>query len=144
VGRSVPPSIPYAMPVALIASIFPDFDMIWFLFVDQGAIHHHRYWVHVPAFWVAALAICLPLMWWSRYWTTALLFFAVIFLHLLLDSISGGILWAAPFNDKLYALFEVPAAYSHWVLSFIFHWTFLAEIAVWVWAIFLWRKRGTP
>ncbi|MFM7445586.1 MAG: metal-dependent hydrolase, partial [Tabrizicola sp.] len=103
-GRMVPKGIPYALPVALVASVLPDVDMIWFHFVDDGAIHHHRYWVHIPAFWLAVAAISLPVLTWLGYLRTGLVFFGVILLHLVLDSLSGGILWAAPFNDTLYAL----------------------------------------
>ena len=37
-----------------------------------------------------------------------------------------------PANGTLYALVEVPATRSHWVLSFLTHWTMLAELAIWV------------
>jgi inner membrane protein len=141
-GRMVPPGIVAAMPVALVASVLPDVDMIWFHFVDNGAIHHHRYWVHIPAFWLAVAVVALPLLALRGYLATGLVFFGVILLHLLLDTLSGGILWAAPFNEKLYALVEVPANYSHWIVSFMLHWTFLAELAIWVWAATLWWQRG--
>ena len=53
-------NIPYLLPVALLGAVLPDFDMIWFLFVDQGAIHHHRSWMHVPLFWaLVALVVAL-------------------------------------------------------------------------------------
>jgi inner membrane protein len=142
-GRMVPKGVAMAMPVALVASVLPDADMIWFHFVDDGAIHHHRDWVHVPAFWLAVAALALPLLAWRGYLKTGLVFLGVILLHLLLDSISGGILWGAPFDDTLYALVEVPATFSHWVISFMLHWTILAELAIWVWAVVLWRQRGT-
>ena len=141
-ARLAPRDIPAAMPVALIASVLPDFDMIWFLFVDHGAIHHHRYWVHIPIFWAAVAAVTLPLLAWRGWLSTGLLFFGVIFLHLLLDSIGGGIMWAAPFDTRLHALVEVPADNGHWIASFILHWTFLAELAIWIWAYTLWQTRG--
>ena len=53
VGRLVPRfwrPVPKAMPVALVAAVLPDFDMIWFYLVDNGRVHHHRYWVHVPPY----------------------------------------------------------------------------------------------
>ncbi len=140
-GRLAPRGIPAAMPVALVASVLPDLDMIWFHFVDHGAIHHHRYWVHIPAFWAAVAALALPLLARRGLLSTGLLFFAVIAVHLVLDSIGGGIMWGAPFDTRLHALVEVPADNGHWIASFILHWTFLAELVIWVWAIALWRRQ---
>jgi inner membrane protein len=142
-GRVLPQSIPRLMPVALVASVLPDLDMIWFHLVDNGAIHHHRYWVHIPAFWLAVAAVVLPLLAWRGYLATGLVFFGVIGLHLMLDTIGGGIMWGAPFDAHLYELVTVPADNGHWVASFILHWTFLAELAIWVWAIVLWRQKVT-
>ena len=132
--------IPLAMPVALVASVLPDLDMIWFHLIDRGAVHHHRYWVHIPAFWAAVAALTLPILWRRRWRATALLFFAVIFLHLALDTIGGGILWAAPFSDQLYSLLIVPPDHGHWIASFLLHWSFALELAIWVWAFVLWRR----
>ena len=133
-------TIPAAMPVALVASVLPDFDMIWFHLVDHGSVHHHRYWVHIPAFWAAVAAITLPFVWRSRWRATALLFFAVILLHLLLDTIGGGILWGVPFSDHLFSLITVPTDHGHWIASFLLHWSFGAEVLIWLWALILWRQ----
>ncbi|MBL9053344.1 MAG: metal-dependent hydrolase, partial [Tabrizicola sp.] len=114
--------------------------------IDDRAFHHHRYSVHIPAFWLAVAAIGLPLAARLGYFRTALVFFAAILMHLILDTISGGILWGAPFSDHLFALVTVPADYRHWVISFILHWTFLAELVVWALALYLWltRPRQAP
>ncbi|HMS94331.1 MAG TPA: metal-dependent hydrolase [Tabrizicola sp.] len=145
-ARLLPKGIPYLMPAALIGSVFPDLDMIWFHLIDDRAFHHHRYSVHIPAFWLAVAAIGLPLAARLGYFRTALVFFAAILMHLILDTISGGILWGAPFSDHLFALVTVPADYSHWVISFILHWTFLSELVVWALALYLWltRPRQAP
>ena len=129
-------------PAALIGAVFPDLDMIWFYLIDDRAFHHHRYWMHIPLFWAAVAAVTLPaLALWARRWlATGLVFFAAIFLHLVLDNIGGGIMWLAPFDDHLYALVTVPPTQDHWVASFILHWTFLLEIVVWGMAVVVWRK----
>ncbi|WP_282092554.1 metal-dependent hydrolase [Epibacterium ulvae] len=136
------PQMRYGMAAALIGAVLPDFDMIWFLFVDEGRIHHHRYWVHIPLFWACIAAILLPViaLWWRHCLGVALIFFTAILLHLLLDTVSGGILWAVPFNDHLYHFITVPATQSSWVWSFILHWSFVAEITIWGGAYVLWRK----
>ena len=135
----------WLLPAALLGAVLPDFDMLWFHFVDRGSIHHHRYWVHIPAFWAAAAALTLPVMavLARNLLPAAGIFFAALFLHLVLDTIGGGILWAAPFSTHLYSLVEVPATQSHWVLSFLLHWTFLLELGIWAGAFYLWRK-GRP
>ena len=125
---------------ALVGSVFPDFDMIWFLFVDQGAIHHHLYWVHAPGFWVIVAALTLPFLR-GTIRQAALLFLAGIFVHLVLDSIGGGIMWLWPLSDRLYSLIEVPATQANWVLSFVLHWSFLAELAVIGLALWLYLTR---
>lgn len=134
--------IPLILPAALLGAVLPDFDMIWFHFIDHKAIHHHRYWVHIPLFWGVVASVSLPLIRYfaRRYFVTALVFFAAITMHLLLDSLSGGILWGMPFSDHLYSLVTVPATQDHWVLSFMLHWSFLPELVIWAIAIFLWLR----
>jgi len=140
-GRIIPSHIPYLMPAALIGAILPDTDMLFFHFVDHGSIHHHRYWVHIPLFWAAVAAVTVPVLARTRYLQTALVFFAALLLHMALDTISGGILWGVPFSNHLFSLVTVPATQSHWVLSFILHWTFLLEILIWLIAIALFVQR---
>lgn len=145
-ARGLPRDIPALMPVALVGAVFPDLDMIWFHLVDHRAFHHHYYWVHIPAFWLAVAALVLPLAWWLGHLRTAAVFFAAILIHLILDTIGGGVMWGAPFSGRLYELVTVPARYGHWVTNFILHWTFLLELAIWAAALWLWltRKRHTP
>lgn len=121
----------------LLGAVFPALDMLFFHFVDNGSIHHHRYWVHIPFFWIVAAAIVLPVVWKTRFRSAALAFLAGNFLHLVLDSIGGGVMWGAPFSDRLWEFVTVPATQSHWILSFILHWTFLLEIAIWACAAYL-------
>lgn len=143
-GRLMPRQGAAVMGAALIGAMLPDLDMIWFHFVDAGKWHHHVYWPHLPWVWAVAALVAFPLLAWRGYLVPGLAFFAAIFLHLALDTIAGGIAWAAPFDTTLYALVTVPARYSHWVISFVLHWTFLLEIAIWLWAaaLFLGRRRS--
>lgn len=143
-ARGVPVRNGWLMPVALTGAVFPDLDMLFFYFVDAGRIHHHRYWVHVPAFWGVIGALALPVLAWWGWLQQGLVFLAAIFLHLLLDTIGGGILWGAPFDDRLYSLVTVPATQDHWILSFLLHWTFVAELGIWGLAAYLWIFRRRP
>lgn len=132
-----------AMAAVLAGSVLPDLDLIWFYLIDDRAFHHHRYWVHAPGFWLMGALVALPLLrafrpGWLR---PALVFLAAIFLHLVLDSLGGGIMWAWPLSTDLYRLVTVPATQPHWVASFILHWTFLAELVITAAAAALWLTR---
>lgn len=123
------------LPAVLLGSIFPDFDFIFFIFVDHGAIHHHRYWVHIPLFWLGVSAVILPLSWRSRAKWPVIGFLSAIFVHLFLDTIVGGIMWEAPFSRRLISFFTVPRIHDVWLWNFVLHWTFLLEIAIWIAAV---------
>ena len=131
------------VPAAVLGGVFPDFDMFWFYFIDNRAIHHHRYWVHVPGFWLLLGAVLVPLIaWLGRQWLpAALAFLAAVFVHIGLDSIAGGIMWLWPFSTQLHSLFEIPARYDQWVLNFIPHPVFILELIIWAAALTLWLRR---
>lgn len=135
------------MAAALLGAVAPDFDMIWFHLVDHS-VHHHRFWPHIPAIWLVMTAVVLPLA--ARFRPSlvspAAAFFAAVFVHLLLDTVGGGIMWLWPFSDHLFELVTVPATQSHWIASFILHWTFLLEIAICIAAsaILCRRNRAAP
>lgn len=142
VGRALPTQ-KSLMAAALIGGILPDFDMIWFHFIDNRAFHHHRYWVHAPGFWLILAAVTLPLLASAkRAWLPlAFAFLASIFVHLLLDTIAGDIMWLWPFSTDLFHFFKVEPTHSHWVLSFMAHWTFSLEILIWIAALTLFVRR---
>jgi inner membrane protein len=146
VGRALPAQ-KGLMAAAVIGGILPDFDMIWFHLIDNRAFHHHRYWVHAPGFWLAMAAVTLPILaYLRRDWIpVALAFLASIFVHLLLDTIAGDIMWLWPYSTDMYHVFTVHPTHSHWVWSFMAHWTFALELAVWAAAITLYlRPRKSP
>lgn len=95
----------------------PDLDMVYFYIVDHRQHHHHSYWTHFPIVWVSLLFFSLMWLYMARNRCCATL--AVIFslnglIHLFLDTIVGAIWWFAPFIDKSFALFIVPALYKPW------------------------------
>ena len=117
---------------ALIGSVAPDFDMFWFHLIDQGQTHHHRFWPHIPLVMlgIAACALLLTAIVARRWLAPVAVFFGAVMMHLLLDTVNGGIMWLWPLNDRLYSLVTVPATRSHWVLSVLTHWSTLAELAI--------------
>jgi inner membrane protein len=123
--------------VGLVASILPDIDILYFYLIDNRQNLHHSYWMHTPYYWLIIGAITLSAIWLlkkKKYYVAAIIFFANIFLHLILDTIVGKIAWLYPFTAKAFYLFDVPAVYNFWVYNFIFHWTFLFEITLLAWA----------
>ena len=137
------PAAPLVLPAALIGAVLPDFDLIWFYLVDDRAVHHHRYWVHVPAFWAMVAGISLPLvaLLARRYLLAAAAFFAALILHVSLDTISGDIMWRWPWSDQFTHLVTIPARWDNWVLNFVLHWVFALELVIWALAIVLYRRR---
>lgn len=128
----------------VLGGVAPDLDMLYFHLIDLRQHHHHSYFSHWPVVWLGLLALSLLLLRLRRGSQAAML--AVAFsgmgvLHLLLDSIVGDIWWFAPLLDQPFALFSVPALYKPWWLNFLLHWSFALELALWVWALLLYRQR---
>jgi len=143
-AHAVPAPCGAVIAAAILGALAPDFDMLYLHFVDHGRIHHHRYITHWPIFWLGLIALSSAIYaLWRR---SAPAFLSLVFglggfLHVILDSLVGDILWFAPFLDKPYALFAVSARYKPWWLSFLLHWSFAVEIIICLWACVLYRRR---
>ncbi|MBI3561800.1 MAG: metal-dependent hydrolase [Gammaproteobacteria bacterium] len=119
--------------LGIIASILPDSDYIYYHLVDQQQHFHHSYWTHIPLFWVAYYVLTLGLIAsvGQRHWITiAHVFFLNVLLHCVLDSSSGGILWLYPWDQHYYRLARVPLHHPPRFGDFFWHWTFLLEVAI--------------
>lgn len=119
--------------LGLAGSVFPDLDLLRNFLLDERRVHHHRYWTHLPAWWLAITIAVLLLFAWRRnppLRALAFVFLPNVWLHLILDTWVGHMAWAWPFDDRFFAFVEVPRRYSWYVWSFVFHWTFLLELAV--------------
>jgi inner membrane protein len=138
-ARNVSGNARAIMPAALLGSVAPDLDMFYFYLVDGQQTHHHSYVTHWPLFWLGLGCVVLPLVGrrWPRSTPAALVFFVAAMLHMMLDSIAAPMLWLMPLSDVSVELVTIPARYSHWVLSFVLHWTFALEITICAWAAFL-------
>lgn len=123
----------WLMGLGLVGAVLPDFDLLYFYLVDGRRTLHHDYWTHIPAFWLAAFALSTALFGLARVsipWPAVAVLSANIFLHLALDTPVGGIAWLYPYDPALIRLSEVPARFDWWVWSFVFHWSFLIELAI--------------
>ena len=142
--RTATPKLsPAVFAAAMIGAVAPDIDMLWFYFVDDRGHHHHEYLTHRPIIWLGFLILGLILRnWFDRAGGVIAGFGAGGLVHMALDSIVGRVSWAWPFSDAAYPLVTVQATHSHWILSFLNHWTFLVEIAVTMLAaIVFWRRQ---
>jgi inner membrane protein len=123
----------WLMALGLTGSLLPDLDMVYFHLIDNRQHLHHGYWTHIPLYWLALFGVSLlagrmfnkPLL-----RPAATVFFSNVFIHLGLDTIVGKIRWFAPFSDRDFVMFEVPARHGWWVWNFVFHWTFLIELSL--------------
>ena len=123
----------------LIGSILPDLDLLLFYFRDGQMVHHHTYLTHRPILWVTVTCAGLLLARFHRSGRLLAMLGIACLLHLILDSIAGAINWGWPLFDITGPLVIVPATRSHWVLSFLTHWTFAFEIAICAVAIVIWH-----
>lgn len=136
---------PY-LALGLLGSIAPDLDLIWHAFFATQPVFHHLYWTHYPFAWELpaslALLACLALD--QRNAALGVLLFATNgILHLLLDTLWGGIAWGWPFDPTLIKWVSVPHNHRLWLLNFVFHWTALAELSIIAAAVglWLWKRR---
>lgn len=138
-GTDRSPAGPVLWP-AILGSVLPDIDMGYFYLFDGGRVFHHLYPTHWPLFWCA---LCLPAVFLSHIfgrtmWRNSIgAFFMGLMLHMVLDSIAAPLFWLMPFAPGRVELVQVPSNYSHWIISFVLHWTFLLEAAIWVSAGYL-------
>jgi inner membrane protein len=133
------------LALGMIASVLPDLDLLWFYFVDDRRQVHHAYLPHLPLAWIAlfaAAALVLRACGVGRTaWVAMLVFASNILLHVLLDTVAGGIRWLWPFCHAEFAMSHVEARYQPWVLNFVLHWTFALELALLAAAVWYARRR---
>jgi len=125
---------------ALIGSVFPDIDMLWFYFVDNRGHHHHEYLTHRPALYLALLMVAWGMR--GRIGYPLVAFSIAGLVHMVLDTVVGAIAWGWPLSHTSHTLFVVEATHGHWILSFVNHWYFKIEVAITAAAaaVLLWRS----
>jgi len=129
----------------MLGAIAPDFDLLYFYLVDNGRHNHHSYVTHFPLTW--ALMFAAAALWYRasrQHRNIALLLLAFAlngFIHMVLDSFVGRIMWLAPFGDTMFSLYRVAREYDPWWANFLLHWTFLLELAITGWAALLWWRQ---
>lgn len=135
------------MILGIIASIFPDADLLYFYFIDNRQHIHHSYWTHIPIFWVGILLLSVVvarILKNKALMSASIIFTANAFLHTVLDTMIGGIMWLYPLNHEYITVFSVSPRYRWWIWNFLIHWTFVFEILIIVGAgrIFLHSRKS--
>ena len=133
-------SDPRPLWAAMLGSIFPDFDLAWFFLVDQGTVNHHYYWTHIPFYWLVLLVTLAALAGRrNREHVWMIMGFGIgIFTHMVLDGVAGFIFWLKPFSDLAVNAIGVKARFGWWPLNYIFHLSFLMEVAITMTAAGVW------
>ena len=123
----------YYVMFALLCSVLPDFDLFYFYLVDNRQHAHHTYWTHIPLFWLlftALLYFSAKAVFKKNIGLASSILLVNTLMHLVLDSVAGGIYWLYPLNNEKYRLFEITARFDWWVFNYIIHWTFLFELLI--------------
>lgn len=126
----------------MFGAVAPDLDLFWHVLVDHRQHDHHSYLTHFPITWL--LAMLAALLWRRRQAVAGALAFSFSLgglMHMVLDSVVGGIRWLAPFSDQSYVLSTpTPDFLALWWFYFLFHWSFKLELAITAAALLLWLK----
>ncbi|MBW3631001.1 MAG: metal-dependent hydrolase [Gemmatimonadetes bacterium] len=122
------------LAAGLLASVAPDFDLLYFYLLSDRQRVHHEYLPHLPLAWVPVFAAAAVVLAAIRAGHTTWLGLAIIALnllgHLVLDTTAGGIQWLWPFSRAEFVVAHVEARYHPWFLNFVLHWTFALELLI--------------
>jgi inner membrane protein len=140
-GRHSGAVLPGIVLAGMAGGLFPDLDLVYGALVDAGSVHHHRYWTHLPLFWLAVSAAA-PALFRGHAGHAVAAFLLGIWSHLLLDGIAGDIWWLWPWRDTPFSLVTIPATHPRWWLNYLLHGTFALELAIVAAAV--WREGRAP
>lgn len=133
-GRALSHGSPDRRALVLTAcamSLLPDTDLLWFYLVDHRQTVHHAYLFHWPLFWIALAGLgwlMAKVLHRPRMLPFVGVSLAALLLHMLLDSVAGGIAWFAPFSEGELLFVTIPARHGRWVWNFVLHWTMALEL----------------
>jgi inner membrane protein len=141
-GLPTPNWMPFLF-AGLVASVFPDIDLVYFYLIDNRQHLHHSYWTHLPFYWLVIGVLVLSFISVSRKkWLLPYLAVveANLFLHCFLDTIVGKIRWLYPISKEDIVLFNIPMIHDWWILNFILHWSFLLEPLIVITSIYVYMR----
>ena len=125
----------------IVGGLLPDLDAVGYhLGIVQG--FHRATPLHWPSVWIALTLIGLTVILFKRGMGEIITVIGVSALvHCGLDMTMAPLYWGAPFHWHSYEMVHVPGGWSPYWLGFIFYWTFLPEIMIWIAAFWLWWNR---
>ena len=131
----------------MVGAVFPDLDSFYFYFIDGRSVHHHKYFVHWFSVWLPILFAAVLYLKITKFsskmaWMISLFSVGAV-LHICLDTFVGDVWLFAPFIDQPYVFFEVMPRYQPWWLNFILHWSFLLELFIVFFSVFIFRRNRT-
>jgi hypothetical protein len=156
VGKMIAQRWPQAMRPAvwcalLLGSIAPDLDLLYFYWLSDRSINHHVYPPHVPIVWLLTtvlgfLALRVGPQRWRAVGTMPWLMFCIgWWLHLVLDTVAGGIWWLWPWVTTPYVLMPiVPRRFDNGWLNLLSHPLMAIELVIVATAIGRWRLSRAP
>jgi hypothetical protein len=121
------------MFAGILGGILPDFDLIYFTFFDNLKTDHHAYLTHMPVFWLSIWCMWMlggKIFHDRRTYALATTLCAGALSHLALDTLTGVVYWLYPFSTEGVNIFKVANIHIWWVQNYLYHWTFLIEIAI--------------
>jgi len=127
---------------SLIFSMWPDLGLVYFYLFDSSIIHRH-FFPHLPIIMASAFLVTLPL-YYMKFFEKMKIYYVLFFVnwlvHMILDSFTERIFWLYPLSNHGFQLIEIPAVFSHWIISFVLHWSFVVELAIVSFALILFLR----
>jgi len=128
--------------LGLLGAVAPDFDLIYMAVVEDYQYDHHKYFTHLPVFWLGLLLISV--VWLSlsnnldKNPSLAFIFCFNGFIHMILDTFTGPVFWLAPHhNNTAYSFLLNDVTYGSMDLNYFANWSFVVELFIIWWAIYL-------
>jgi hypothetical protein len=121
------------MVAGVVGAICPDFDFIYHIFIDSDRTSHHKYITHLPLFWMGLWGVLFAIGQWRKdrsFCAVVTTFCASAVLHLAFDTLTGKVYWFAPISRAGLNIFKVADVNVWWVKNYVYHWTFLIEVAI--------------
>ncbi len=138
---------PAAWAALLLASIAPDLDLLYFYGFSDRGFNHHIYPPHVPMVWLVTSVLgglCLragPARWRTAWAVPWAMVSTGWWLHLVLDTVAGGIWWLWPWVTTPYVLMPIfPRRFDNAWLNMLSHPLMAIEVMVVVGAAWRWRQ----
>ena len=100
---------------SMIFAVLPDVDLIYYYLFDKTKTFHHLYFTHLPIVLLGSFLVLQMLLMMlpkdgfeKKFKPYFYLFYINWFVHLLLDTVTGGIAWLYPFNAEVIKLIKIP------------------------------------